>query len=85
MESRRHPVAWRQLRRIADGRNRQAVGVDLQQGDVGLAIAAHQPRRESAPVVQTDLRFVHMRHDMRRVRMSPSLERMIPGPGLGSG
>ena len=62
---RRHPVARRQLRRIADDRNRQPVGVDLQQGDIGLAVAADQPRHESASVVQANLRFVHMRDDVR--------------------
>ncbi len=59
-----HPLPDLEAAGIADGRDRQVLGIDLQQRDIGLRVAADQFGRELALVIQFDGNFVRAIHHM---------------------
>ncbi|GAV36779.1 hypothetical protein ROTAS13_04467 [Roseomonas sp. TAS13] len=62
---RHHPVARAGLVGIAQLQERQvAAGIDLQQRQVGALVAAHDPGRQLAPVIQRHLHRGGVLHDM---------------------
>ena len=59
---RHHPLAGLDRIRTADAQGRQTGRGDLQQGDVGLLVAAHHFRGELAPIRQADTHGVRAFH-----------------------